>query len=121
MTTTAAKGAVVVGYDGTLHSDAALDWAVRYATDHGRSLLVVNAAGTPTVYESLTGPTENRKELRIAGRQTTDRALVRVKERAPHLDVSAHVALGNAHEVLPECAEGAHLLVVGSRGRGSVA
>jgi nucleotide-binding universal stress UspA family protein len=46
---------------------------------------------------------------------------VRVKERAPHLDVSAHVALGNAHEVLPECAEGAHLLVVGSRGRGSVA
>jgi nucleotide-binding universal stress UspA family protein len=121
MTTNAAKGAVVVGYDATAHSDAALDWAVRYATDHGRPLLVVHAAGTPTVYESLNGAGENRKELRIAGRRVTDRALVHVKERAPHLDVSVHMALGNAHDVLLDSVEGAHLLVVGSRGRGSLA
>jgi nucleotide-binding universal stress UspA family protein len=121
MTTNAAHGAVVAGYDATAHSDAALDWAVRYATDHGRSLLVVHAAGTPTVYESINGAGENRKELRIAGRRVTDRALVRVKERAPHLDVEVHMALGNAHDVLLDSVEGAHLMVVGSRGRGSVA
>jgi nucleotide-binding universal stress UspA family protein len=121
MTTHAAKGAVVVGYDATPHSDAALDWAVRYATDHGRPLLITHAAGVPTVYENLAGPTENRKELRIAGRRVTDRALVLVKERAPGLDVSVHLALGNAHDVLLDSAFGAHLLVVGSRGRGSLA
>lgn len=121
MTTHAAKGAVVVGYDATPHSDAALDWAVRYATDHGRPLLITHAAGVPTVYENLAGPTENRKELRIAGRRVTDRALVLVKERAPDLDVSVHLALGNAHDVLLDSAVGAHLLVVGSRGRGSLA
>lgn len=121
MTTTAAKGAVVVGYDATPHSDAALDWAVRYATQHKRSLLVVNAPGVPTVYDTFRGAEENRRELRIAGRRTTDRALVRVKERAPDLEVSAHVALGSARDVLLDSAGDAHLLVVGSRGRGSLA
>jgi nucleotide-binding universal stress UspA family protein len=120
MTTNAARSAVVVGYDGTEHSDAALDWAVRYATDHGRPLLVVNAAGSPTVYDTFSGPAENRKELRIQSRRTTDRALVRVKERNPHLEVGVHSALGNAQEVLLDSLEGAHLLVVGSRGRGTI-
>ena len=53
MTTSAAKGAVVVGYDATPHSDAALDWAVRYATDHGRALLIVHAAGVPVVLDGV--------------------------------------------------------------------
>jgi nucleotide-binding universal stress UspA family protein len=121
MTTDAAKGAVVVGYDATNHSDAALDWAVQYARTHGRPVLVVNAAGTPVVYDTFGGVAENRKELRILGRRVTDRALVRARETAPEIDVTAHVALGNAEEVLLDSVEGAHLLVVGSRGRGSVA
>ena len=53
----------MVGYDATSHSDAALDWAVRYATTHRRPLLLVFAAGLPTVYDTFTGPDENRKEL----------------------------------------------------------
>ena len=76
MTTSAAKGAVVVGYDATQHSDAALDWALRYATDHGRALLIVHAAGVPVVYDTFSGTNETRKAMRVAGRQTTDRALV---------------------------------------------
>ncbi|MGZ5417255.1 MAG: universal stress protein [Nocardioides sp.] len=121
MTTSAAKGAVVVGYDATQHSDAALDWAVRYATDHGRALLIVHAAGVPVVYDTFSGTNETRKAMRVAGRQTTDRALLRVKGRAPSLPAQVHMALGTSHDVLLDSAHGAHLLVVGSRGRGSIA
>ncbi|QNN51189.1 universal stress protein [Nocardioides mesophilus] len=121
MTTSAANGAVVVGVDATTHSDAALEWATRYATAHHRPLLLVHAAGVPTVYESLSGPTENRRELRIAGRRTTDRALGLVRQQAPELEVRVHMALGIARDVLLDSIEGAHLLVVGSRGRGSLA
>jgi nucleotide-binding universal stress UspA family protein len=120
MTTRTAKGAVVVGYDATSHSDAALDWAVRYATTHRRPLLLVFAAGLPTVYDTFTGPDANRKELRIVGRRVVDKGFERARELAPDLPVDTHLALGNAHDVLLDSAEGAHLLVVGSRGRGSV-
>jgi nucleotide-binding universal stress UspA family protein len=121
MTTSAAHGAVVVGIDGTTHSDAALEWAVRYAATHRRPLLLVHAAGVPTVYESFAGPTENRKELRIAGRRTTDRALGLVTLQAPELEVRIHMALGSPKDVISGSLEGAHMLVLGSRGRGSLA
>lgn len=121
MTTDAAKGAVVLGYDATDHSDAALGWAVQYAQIHRRPLLVVNAAGTPVVHATVGGLAESRRELRILGRRTTDRALARVRQTAPDIDVSTHVALGHAEEVLLDSVGAAHRLVVGSRGRGTVA
>ena len=121
MTTTAAPGAVVVGYDDTPHSDAALVWAVEYASTHRRPLLIVHALGVPTVYTSFAGPVENRKELRIAGRRRTDRALAKACKLAPDLDVRVHLSLGHARDVLLDSLAGAHLLVVGSRGRGTLA
>jgi len=121
MTTNAAKGAVVLGYDGTPHSDAALDWAARYAMTHGHPLLIAYAAGVPTAYDSFSGIQENRGDLRAAAEPILDAAVLRIHDLAPGLTVETHVALGNAHHVLLETAEGAHLLVVGSRGRGSFA
>ena len=121
MTTNAVKDAVVLGYDGTPRSDAALEWAARYAMTHGRPLLIAYAAGVPTAYDSFSGIQENREDLRVLGQQVLDAAVARIHELAPGLTVHTHVALGNAHQVLLELAEGAHLLVVGSRGRGSFA
>ncbi|HET6653251.1 MAG TPA: universal stress protein [Nocardioides sp.] len=121
MTTTAASGAVVVGYDDTPHSDTALTWAVEHASRHRRPVLIVHALGVPTVYESFAGPVENRRQLRITGRRRTDQALVKARRLAPDLDVRVHLALGNARDVLLDSLEGAHLLVVGSRGRGTLA
>ena len=112
---------MVLGYDATPHSDTALAWAVDYASNHRRPLLIVHAAGVPTVYASFAGPVENRKELRIAGRRTTDLALVQARRLAPDLDVRVHLSLGNPHDVLLDSLTGAHLLVLGTRGRGSVA
>lgn len=121
MTRNAVTAAVVLGYDGTAHSDAALDWAARYAMTHGRPLVITYAAGPPTVYESFSGIQENRVELREAGERILDAAVLRVHDVAPGLTVDARVSLGHAHEVLLTAAEGAHLLVVGSRGRGTFA
>jgi nucleotide-binding universal stress UspA family protein len=121
MTSSAANGAVVVAVDATTHSDAALEWAVRHATAHRRPLLIVHAAGVPTVYASMTGPVENRSELRILGRRTTDRALGLVRRQSPDLEVRVRMTLGTARDVVLASLEGAHLLVVGSRGRGSIA
>lgn len=121
MTRIAAKGAVVLGYDGTPRSDAALDWAARYAMTHGRPLLITYAAGVPTAYDSFSGIQENREDLRVLGEQLLVAAVDRVHDLAPGLTVETLVALGGAHHVLLEAAEGAHLLVVGSHGRGSIA
>lgn len=121
MTRNAAKGAVVLGYDGTSRSDAALDWAARYAMTHGRPLRVTYAAGVPTVYDSFSGIQENREDLRVLGEQVVAGAVARARDLAPGLTVETEVVLGSAHQVLLGSAEGAHLLVVGSRGRGSLA
>jgi len=121
MTRNAAKGAVVLGYDGTPRSDAALDWAARYAMTHGRPLLITFAAGVPMAYDSFSGIQENREDLRVVGEQILEAAVLRAQDLAPGLTVETRVALGNAHHVLLESAEGAHLLVVGSRGRGAFA
>lgn len=121
MTRNAAKGAVVLGHDGTPRSDAALDWAARHAMTHGRPLRVVHAAGVPTAYDSFSGIQENREDLRMLGQQIVDAAVGRAHDLAPGLTVWSEVVVGNPHQVLLDAAEGAHLLVVGSRGRGSLA
>ncbi len=121
MTTNAAKGAVVLGYDGTSRSDTALDWAARYAMTHGRPLLLSYAAGAPTAYDAFSGVHENREELRVVGEQILEAAVLRAHDLAPGLTVETRVGLGTPHQVLLEASEDAHLLVVGSRGRGSIA
>ena len=75
----------------------------------------------PTVYDSFAGPVENRQQLRIAGRRITDRAYGMAHRLAPDLDVRVHLALGGTHSVLLDSLNGAHLLVVGSRSRGTLA
>ena len=121
MTTSAALAAVVVGYDATPHGDAALDWGVRYATDHGRPLLVVHAAGHAAVHDTFSSVNAKRKKVAIFGRRVTDQALVRALKRSPRLHVDARVLLETPEAAILDAAAGAHLLVVGSRGRGTLA
>lgn len=121
MTANLAKGAVVVGHDGTPRSDAALEWAAQHAMVHGRPLLLVHASGFPVAPGSLSGFPRERAEVRAAGEQLVLAAATRARDLAPGLTVATHVAPGNPHQILREVAVGAHLLVVGSRGRGSFA
>jgi nucleotide-binding universal stress UspA family protein len=120
MTTTMKQGAVVVGVDGSATGDAALAWAVHHAVARRRPLLVVTAAGDPIHSLELMGPADVRVLLKGAARQVTDRALSRVRELAPDLDVEVATPLQDAREALLEGAERASMLVVGTRGRGPV-
>lgn len=122
MTTTAALGAVAVGYDGTPHSDVALAWAVRHAAILGRPLLVIHAVGIPvSAYRAAYGVPEDRAALRTAGRAVLDGGLAAAGATDPSVELREHLALGPARDVLRESAAGAHLLVLGSRGHGGIA
>lgn len=113
-------GSVMVGVDGSLGSDAAVDWAATYAVAHRRPLTIVHGAGAPVVTDFVTDLDEARKELRIHGRRVADHALGLAQKAGPGLDIDVHVELREPRSLLAEAATGAHLLVLGSRGHGAV-
>lgn len=110
----------MVGVDGSVGSDAAVVWAAAYAVAHRRPLTLVHGAGAPGVTDLMSDVVETRKELRISGRRVTDHALGVAQKAGPGLDIDVHVELQEPRSLLVEAAEGAHLLVLGSRGHGAV-
>jgi nucleotide-binding universal stress UspA family protein len=106
--------------DGSPGSDAAVLWAATYAVAHRRSLTIVHGAGAPVVTDYVTDLDEARKELRILGRRVTDHALGLAQKAGPDLRIDVHLELSDPRSLLTEAAAGAHLLVLGSRGRGAV-
>ena len=112
-------GSVVVGVDGSAHSDAAIAWAVGYAALGDRPLLIVNATGQHGP-GSLLDTQEARKTTRIAARRVTDRALGLARRMAPGLEVSVATPTGDARSVLLDLADHAAMIVVGTRGHGPV-
>lgn len=113
-------GAVVVGVDGSAHSDAAIAWAVGYAVLESRPLLIVNAMGWLGPGDRLT-PVESRKQMRIAARRVTDKALGLARRMAPGLEIDASTPIGDARAVLLDLSDHADMIVVGTRGHGPVA
>lgn len=119
MTTTTAPGRIVVGVDGSAHSVAALHWALRQAVLTGAHVDAVAGwhttpmvgAYAPVAYADidLTGPTGDTARAAVAD-------AVAATPGATDLTVNIHVARGYPAMLLLEAAEGADLLVVGSRG-----
>ncbi|HEY1974885.1 MAG TPA: universal stress protein [Pseudonocardia sp.] len=113
MNSTARK--IVVGVDGSESSRHALRWAARQAGLTGVELHAVQAWDVPSAYGYV--PTITVDWEREAGAELART----IKETLAHpgaLSVHAEVIRGHATEVLMAEAEGAELLVVGSRGRG---
>ncbi|MEU6284886.1 universal stress protein [Streptomyces sp. NPDC047028] len=106
---------VTAGVDGTEESLAALRWAGREAVRRGLPLRVVHAW-------------RYTADLAVADRDTqhgwaaegTAEAVRAVAERHPGLEVSVDVVEGRAATALAEASAGAELLVLGSRGHGTV-
>lgn len=121
MTTSVVKGSVVVGVDGSPQSEAALEWAVRYAVEHRRPLTLAHAAGSIARANSLVDPAMTRQSLRMEGRRVADHALGQAKRLAPDLQVLVHMPLTEPREMLLAASEHAALIVLGTRGRGSLA
>jgi nucleotide-binding universal stress UspA family protein len=108
---------VVVGIDGSEHAQRALRSAVEEATLRRVTLTVVHV--TPVPFD-LAAPILTRQptedELRSLGLDLIDRTLRDVD--VDDLDVERIALTGHAASQLCEAAQGADLLVIGSRGLG---
>ena len=112
---------IVVGVDGSAESLAALRWAAQEARLRGARLRVVHAWFLPMVFTS--GPPllvlpESRSELEGEGEKVLAHALEETAADVEGLEVERSVVEGSAAHCLLRAAEGADLLVVGSRGHG---
>jgi nucleotide-binding universal stress UspA family protein len=118
-------GRIVVGVDGSAGSVEALRWAVDEARRRGDTVEAVAVWHYPVLAaDALSGtamPVDVETLARIA-RDGLEEALARaVPGEAERAAVTRTVVEGSPGHVLVEAAEGAVLLVVGSRGLGGFA
>ncbi len=119
-------GSIVVGVDGSEHAARALDWAARQAVLEHRPLALVHGFHpvAQTALGALELDGEDRYELlrglRHAARTSLEEAADRVHELEPSVQVKTHLLDADARQALVDASRTAHLLVVGSRGRGAI-
>ncbi|ONI82648.1 hypothetical protein ALI22I_42210 [Saccharothrix sp. ALI-22-I] len=121
-------GRVVVGVDGSEPSDRAVDFAVNFASRHGRIVVGVHATtGLPMDALAPTGAWGQGLGLGIDTDQLQASADTLIAEslagplaRHPEVRAERVVSLLRPAQALVEQAEGAALLVVGRHGHGAV-
>jgi nucleotide-binding universal stress UspA family protein len=121
MDTSVVHGSIAVGVDGSQSAAAALDWAIRHAGVENRTLTVVHACGLPGAMQDFEDVVANERGLRSVGRSILREAVEAARRANPTIGVESLLAMGHAETVLVEASESADLVVVGARGRGSVA
>ena len=113
---------VVVGVDGSPESGAALTWAARSAAARGESLRVVFALHMPLISVPFSGaayvpPSEDLQEQ---AQRLLDTAAEQVSAVAPNVAVDTELHVGPPAEVLLQASHSASLVVVGTRGLGTM-
>jgi len=116
MSTDSGKGRVVVGIDGSPHSQVALTWAIEEARLRGLGLRIIHAFPALVTYWGSTSSEYYPKE-EAGARKMFDETLA-AAPAMDDLDVEATMVPGNPSEVLIEASRRATVVVVGSRGRG---
>jgi nucleotide-binding universal stress UspA family protein len=115
---------IVVGVDGSRASVQALAWAVRQAVLTGASVEAVTAWHYPVVIGGMPyaplAVLEESDFSRFAVITLSNAISAAVGQDAP-VEITSTVREGNAAQVLLDAADGADLLVVGSRGHGGFA
>jgi nucleotide-binding universal stress UspA family protein len=111
-------GAVVVGVDGSVHSDRAVGWAAHEAHLVGRPLVLVHGTGLLLDVDPYAVRVLN--ELQVAGQELVETTAARVEEQLPGLPLHTVVRHAHPRQALLDVSERASLLVVGSRGHGPV-
>jgi nucleotide-binding universal stress UspA family protein len=117
------NGHIVVGIDDTLRSQA-IRWGAEQARLEQRGLLLVNATGPVSpgwTVRPVVPPTRSWESLKRHGERLLARAAEEARRAAPGVDVETRVELVDPRTLLIELSADAHLLVLGSRGRGPVA
>jgi nucleotide-binding universal stress UspA family protein len=113
-------GSVVVGVDGTRFSDAAVTWAVDYAVARHAPLCILHGAGE-LAREWIPYEAEAREMLGEASTRITVHASELVRRQAPDLPVTVRAVFKDPREAVLDVQDDASMLVLGTRGRGSVA
>jgi len=104
---------IVVGVDGSRHSEAALRWALEDAEARAGEVIAVFAWQVPFV--SIPGAFD-REELEQAGKEFIIETVSRAAP-APPVPLLTLVAEGDPASSLIEASKDADLLVLGTRGR----
>jgi nucleotide-binding universal stress UspA family protein len=113
-----AEERIVVGVDGSDASRAALGWAVRQAGLTGAKIDAVCAWQIPAAYGYGYATTLAIPDLEKAAVSELNRAIAAVTDETPDVEIRPLVVRDNPAQALLDCAKGADLLVVGSRGHG---
>ncbi|RFC74402.1 universal stress protein [Streptomyces sp. AcE210] len=108
---------MVVGVDGSPSSRAALRWAVRYAGLVGGRVEAVSAWEVAGMASWSAPAVDTDFDEGEAERGLVEEVRAVLGEDGANL-VHERLVRGNAAEVLVDAAEGAEMLVVGSRGHG---
>ena len=116
---------IIVGVDGSGHSQRALEWAAREAAVRGTPLTVLTVrqaiagwTGTPIVYPVTGGP--SLEDTRQQAQGETDKVLEALGSQRP-AEVAVRAIDGFPADELLRAAEDAEMIVVGSRGNGGFA
>lgn len=114
---------IVAGVDGSEGSKEALRFALAEAALRGATVRAVHAWSQPVAFGGPYMPPQpyDGPELRDRARASLDAAVDEVAGEASPVEVERVVEQGSPADVLVRAAEGADLLVVGSRGHGGFA
>lgn len=116
-------GSIVVGVDGSEHSTRALRWAAEQAALEHRVLLVVSVVDPSHAPGRHSSPRQRSTLFETGLESVHDLAWDAVdlaRELHPGIEAHAEAFPGDAREVLLDLSADAHLVVVASRGLGSV-
>ena len=118
----APRRGVIVGVDGSPLSDAAIEYAFEVAADVGESLTAIHAwhDPTPTGLGIMLPLFHDVKLVAQEERLVLAESMAGWQAKFPDVEVEHTVVLGHAVPALVSRAANARLLVVGSRGLGSI-
>ena len=118
------NGSIVVGVDGSEHSERAVAWAAAQAELESRPLVIVHSAERvvlrDTYWLDVQG-IDHRKlmdALQRAGQAVLTDAEKQARTAAPDVDVRTALVEADPREALVDASRTANLVVLGSRGRG---
>ncbi|MGB6020996.1 MAG: universal stress protein [Ornithinimicrobium sp.] len=111
---------VVVGYDGSPASEAALAWAAKAADHQGRGLTILHAGERITYTQDAGSGLWDKKDAIAEAEEVAQHGADTVAKTFPDLPVQTVGSLFTAKVALGELSTHAAMMVLGSQGRGRI-